>query len=484
MASLLTLELAKNPAKNIAFFRFKILPTGEYLITNDVGWFAYLETEQFMQFVSTGEVTDATKQAELVQKGFYKTETSIEVGAADYAQRNSFLAFGPALHMIVTTLRCNHKCQYCHAAVAPMSAKDMDMTIETATKVVDTIFYTSQPHVSIEFQGGESLVNWDVVVHIVEYAKIKASQLQKKVTFALVSNLSLMTEEKLQYLVREWVGICTSMDGDKETHNWQRTYKEGDSYALVAYWIKRANAVYAEQGSNYRVGALLTLTKPALKNYKKIIDAYVDLGLDTVGLRWLNPYGFAAAERDRFAYTTEEFITFLHDSMDYIIEINKSGKLLKEMLSAVYLYKILKGKDPNFMDLRSPSGVAIGGVAYNHDGKVYASDESRMLGRMGIEDFLLTPMLENGEATYRAMARSPVTRISVEASTLDGLPGYNDHVYKPYLGVDVIYSFTQDGNPYSNFAKDERNIMQLARIDYLFEKMRDPEVRKIFESWV
>ena len=203
MASLLTLELAKNPAKNIAFFRFKILPMGEYLITNDVGWFAYLETEQFMQFVFTGEVTDAAKQAELVQKGFYKTETSIEVGETDYAERNSFLAFGPALHMIVTTLRCNHKCQYCHAAVAPMSAKDMDMTIETATKVVDTIFFTSQPHVSIEFQGGESLVNWDAVVHIIEYAKIKASQLQKRVTFALVTNLSLMTEEKLQYLVQE-----------------------------------------------------------------------------------------------------------------------------------------------------------------------------------------------------------------------------------------------------------------------------------------
>ena len=43
--------------------------------------------------------------------------------------------------MIVTTLRCNHKCRYCHAAVAPMEATQFDMTEETAKKVVDTIFY-------------------------------------------------------------------------------------------------------------------------------------------------------------------------------------------------------------------------------------------------------------------------------------------------------------------------------------------------------
>ena len=54
--------------------------------------------------------------------------------------------------MIVTTLRCNHKCQYCHAAVAPMTAKNLDMTRETAEKVVDTIFYTSAPGLTIEFQ--------------------------------------------------------------------------------------------------------------------------------------------------------------------------------------------------------------------------------------------------------------------------------------------------------------------------------------------
>ena len=80
--------------------------------------------------------------------------------------------------------------------------------------------------------------------------------------------------------------------------------------------------------------------------------------------------------------------------MDYILEKNRQGIFLKEMLSSVYLNKILNNIDSGYMDVRSPGGAAIGGIAYNYDGKVYASDERRMLGRMGIEDFLLTPLLE------------------------------------------------------------------------------------------
>ncbi|MGB2111090.1 MAG: hypothetical protein ACPHY8_04405 [Patescibacteria group bacterium] len=55
--------------------------------------------------------------------------------------------------MIIVTLRCNHKCKYCHAAVAPMTATQFDMDEATAKKTVDTIFYTNSPHLTIEFQG-------------------------------------------------------------------------------------------------------------------------------------------------------------------------------------------------------------------------------------------------------------------------------------------------------------------------------------------
>ena len=107
-----------------------------------------------------------------------------------------------------------------------------------------------------------------------------------------------------------------------------------------------------------------------------------------------------------------------------------------------------------------------------------------MLGRMGIQDFLLTPILATGEETYKAMANSEVTKIAVQSSTLDGLPGYIDHVYKPYLGIDLIYAFTQHGNIFSKFSKDDKTRIQISMLDYLFDKLQDPENEKIFRSWL
>jgi sulfatase maturation enzyme AslB (radical SAM superfamily) len=45
------------------------------------------------------------------------------------------------------------------------------------------------------------LVNYEVVQFIVEYAKNKAATLKKSLHFSLVSNLTLMTEEKLARLL-------------------------------------------------------------------------------------------------------------------------------------------------------------------------------------------------------------------------------------------------------------------------------------------
>lgn len=479
----LTLKTIENLSDEIAFFRYGKMRSGDILITNDVGKYSFLNPLEFEEFLS-GKLT-WSKREELTEKLFYKTPDYEEKLAALYLEKNKFLYFGPTLHMIVTTLRCNHKCEYCHAAVAPMSAKWLDMTLETAKSVVDTIFFSSSPSVTIEFQWWESLVNWEVVQFITEYARQKSESLSKQLFLSIVSNLTLMTEEKLKWLLDHKVEICTSLDGDKLVHNTQRIWKEWDSFDKVSYWIKRINEEIKLRGApeSFSIGALATWTKTSIKQYKEVIDTYVSLGLRSIWFRWLNPYGFATVERERMEFSSTEFLDFFQRWLDYVLEINKSGYKLREMITSVYLSKIFFNTDGYFMDIRSPSWVAVGWVAYNYDGKIYAGDEARMLGRMGIEDFLLTPMLATGDQTMTAMAQSTVTRAALESSVTDGLPGYNDHVYKPYIWVDILYNFTQYGNIFSNFSKDEKNKMQIIMLDYIFEKLQDPENEKIFRSW-
>jgi hypothetical protein len=53
--------------------------------------------------------------------------------------RKGFLSYGPNLHIVVVTLRCNETCVYCHASRANMDAVHTDMTKETAERTVDKI---------------------------------------------------------------------------------------------------------------------------------------------------------------------------------------------------------------------------------------------------------------------------------------------------------------------------------------------------------
>lgn len=479
---MLDLKKINKLNKKTWFFRFKKFQN-DYLITNDIAKHSFLTKQEFSDFLEW-KILSWEKYDELLEKKFIKDENFEKDMALAYAKKNEFLAYGPSLHIIVTTLRCNHKCQYCHAAVAPMTAKNMDMTEDTAKKVVDTIFYTSNPNLTIEFQGWESLVNWDIVKYITEYAEIKAYHLKKNINFALVTNLTLMDDEKLDYLFAHNIHISTSLDWDEVTHNYNRTFKDWNSFEQVVYWIKKINKKYADLWLKQKVWALLTVTKKTLPKYKEIVDTYVNLWLDGIFLRPLNPYGFATSDLVKLWYSMDEFIDFYKNSMDYILEINKNWTNFREALSSVYFSKIFTDKDPNYLDERSPCWACIGQVAYNYDWKIYSCDEWRMLWRMWDDNFLMTELKDTWAETYKNMIESETTKIMVQASTLDWLPGYNDSVYKPFIWVCPIHSYKLTGNIIPNFKKDVKRKLWYAVLDYLFEKLRDDKSKKIFEEWL
>lgn len=481
---MLNLQNIKDFKSNkIWFFRFKKFGD-DYLITNDIAKYSFLTKDEFNDFISWNLNETSNKYSELLGKKFIKWDNYEKEMAVAFAKKNNFLAYGPSLHIIVTTLRCNHKCQYCHARVAPMTASNMDMTVDTAKKVVDTIFYTSNPNLTIEFQWWESLVNWDIVKYITEYAEIKAAHLAKNLTFAIVTNLTLMDEEKLAYLLDHNIHISTSLDWDEETHNFNRTFKDWNSFEKVTYWIKRINEEYKKRWLEQKVWALLTVTKNTLPKYKEIIDTYVSLWLDWIFLRPLNPYGFAAADLEILWFSNEEFIDFYKKSMDYILELNKNWVNFREMLSSIYLSKILTDIDPNYLDARSPCWACVWQVAYNYDGKIYSCDEWRMLARMWDYNFQMWEVWENASETYSNMINSDTTKTMVQASTLDWLAWYNDSVYKPYIWVCPIHSYKTTWNIIPNYSKDNKKILDYAFLDYIFENLRIEENKKVFENWI
>jgi uncharacterized protein len=109
---------------------------------------------------------------------------------------------------ISVTEKCNLGCPYCYVA-----NKDSFMSIETfdkAIKNLDNFLERSgQTKFNASFFGGEPLLNWELI----KYATPKLRAMEKCNGIVLISNLTMIDEEKRDWLLENKVGVSWSFDG-------------------------------------------------------------------------------------------------------------------------------------------------------------------------------------------------------------------------------------------------------------------------------
>jgi uncharacterized protein len=193
-------QISKVDKSFPAFFRFRQVGD-RVVVTNYEGNFVLLTQDEFKSYLEGTVARDSALYTRLRDRNFIRAEYDQAKAAERYRERKVFLNHGPNLHILVVTLRCNETCVYCHASRADMDAVHTDMSRETAEKSIDLILKTTSPWVTIEFQGGEPLVNFPVVQHAIEYALEQNKKVGKQLEFTMVSNLALMDEKKLEYLL-------------------------------------------------------------------------------------------------------------------------------------------------------------------------------------------------------------------------------------------------------------------------------------------
>ncbi|MDE2511768.1 MAG: His-Xaa-Ser system radical SAM maturase HxsB, partial [Elusimicrobia bacterium] len=393
------------------------------LMTNDWGRWLMLDKPDFERFVAGAVAPGDPLYAELAGRGFVRDQMDFGDLAASYVKQTAFrLVQGPSLHMIVVTLRCNQKCQYCHSSVVDPSRTDTDMDLETAKKTVDFIFSTPNPAICIEFQGGEPLLNWPVVKFIVKYAQAKAKEQKRRLLLALVNNFTLMTDDKLQFLIDHGVSICTSLDGPADLHNKNRPFVGGgEAQPKVVGWLKKIMAMAKQDDLRkpYLPSALMTTTRFSLTRGPEIVDLYRELGMEQIFLRPLSPIGYAKRVWPEIGYEYADFLKFYEDTLDYILDLNRKGEsAIMERNALILLTKIVKGEDPGFMDLRWPAGAVLGCLAYNYDGRIFVSDEGRMVDHQGDPIFNVGTVRD----AWTDVLDHPTARACAAASNLETQP--------------------------------------------------------------
>ncbi|MBU4580788.1 His-Xaa-Ser system radical SAM maturase HxsB [Patescibacteria group bacterium] len=449
----------------------------KFLITTDHGSWVFLNNDQF-NLLTRNEIDKDVKFFELLEeKGIILTSKNEKRVIISLRKKYDFLFIGTSLHIIVPTLRCNQKCTYCHAGSKSLD-EYVDMDEKTANAVVDFIFQSPSKKIAIEFQGGEPLLRFDIVKQIIEYAKKINNKFNKDLIFIVVTNLSLMDEDKLDYFIKNNVNLCTSLDGPEYIHNKNRVSINNQSHEFVEKWIKKMQEENHKRKINKKINVLLTTTKESLNYSKEIINEYARLGLNEIFLRPLNKLGNAKSVWDRLGYTPEEFIEFWKKSIDYLLELNKKGVIIREYSSLFILQKLIDGIEPNYFEQRSPCGAAIGQLAYNFNGDIYTCDEARMID----EDLFRLGNVHTDN--YKNVILSNQT-CSMVAASINDTQICDNCAFKPYCGICPVCNYAEHGSIITNISSSARCKIYMAQFKYLFDKIEnDSEAYNIFCKWL
>ncbi|MDT4839950.1 His-Xaa-Ser system radical SAM maturase HxsB [compost metagenome] len=353
-----------------------------------------------------------------------------------------------------------------------------DMTPAMADKALDFVFRSPNPAIKIEFQGGESLLNFALIRYVVEAAKRRNQVERRDLQFVIATTLSLLDDDMLVFCKVHDIHLSSSLDGPRDLHNANRPRPGRDSHQRFEAGLQRARAVLGYD----RVSALMTTTDKSLDQVKAIVDEYLRLGFNGIFLRALSPYGFAIKTKKYRGYDTERWLAFYKEGLDYILELNKAGIRVVEQYAALILKKMLTSDDPGYVDLMNPAGAGIAAIVFNYDGAVYASDESRMLAEMQDHTFRLGNLLTD---RYEDMILSDTLLNALEDSFTLSAPMCADCAYEPFCGADPVFHHATSRDvlgrkPESAFCQRNMSIFK-----HLIALMRrDPAARKIFMEWV
>lgn len=383
-----------------------------------------------------------------------------------------------ALHIFVLSLRCEHSCPYCQVSRKNIDANmAFDMTEATASKALDVVFDCPSDTLKIEFQGGEPLLNFERLKQIVVQANERAKEAAKSIEYVVATNLAVINDEMLEFFRENSVSISTSLDGPEDLHNANRPRPGKDSHLKTINGIRLARDYLGHDA----VSALMTTSPASLQRFRSIIDEYIRMEFGGIFLRPLSPYGFAVKTKWAQQYSMDEWLNAYVDALEYILEINRAGCQFVEFYTALVANRILRPHFTGYVDLQHPTGAGLSALIYNYDGRVYSSDEGRMLAEMGDDAFCIGHLKSD---SYRDLITSDKLMAQIGESFGPTASLCDQCVYLPYCGSDPTFHYATQSDYMGNKLYSEFCTRQLGVFDHVFGLLQDDDSRSILEGWI
>ena len=456
----------------MTYLPIRLRPIGDRraLVVNDAGRF-FAGSEQFLGRLTAGTLTDGDNR--FLRDGGHAIEDRDELGLAAHKRgvAERIVHSGDLDYLIlVPTLRCNLSCSYCQVSRVAETRTGFDWSSETFAAVLTMIDGLPANRVKIEFQGGEPTLRPDLIRGVIE----RCARFQKA-EFVICTNLQALDPEVLELFDRPDVFISTSLDGDAPTHSRYRTVRND----TTATFINNLHLVMGRYGPG-KVSALPTIDPADPPSIDGLIDAYANLGLDSIFLRPINYQGFARKRHGGAREQDDAWRAYYERFVMKMIERNWSDRshVIEETYLSIVLRRIFRPNTERHVDLRNPNPMGIDYLVVDHDGTLYPTDEARMLARSGVIDLSIGDVRSGIDLSKRDLLNRYVT------NQFD--PACSRCAYQPFCGRDVVDDISRYGR--INLPRQEtafcRRHMHLFDLAFRLIYSADDSVRHSLSRWL
>lgn len=454
--------------QSIGALRLRELSKGSFVAISQSGDHTFISFAEAEALKSNPTSLPINMQADLQSRFFLDSRHSgrgtARLLSSRKAARRATISAGPSLHIIVPTLQCAHSCQYCQVS---RSLEDQGHTMSLADldAACDAIFLSPASTLTVEFQGGDPLLRFDLVQHAILRIEAKNRAESRAVRYVVASTLHQLTAEMCDFFRKHRVVLSTSVDGPAQLHNRNRPTRTRDAYEKTIAALQLAR----EKIGHHSVSALMTTTRASLDHPESIVDEYVRLGLPEIFIRPLSTYGFAKRNQGKLGYSVEEFANFYNRALDRVLWWNAQGTRLREVYASIIFNKMLSTFDAGYVDLQSPTGAGSSVLVYNYDGYVYPSDEARMLAEDGDASLRICRIAD----VHGSLAHHALVQDLQRASAPNKTAGCDTCAFHQFCGPNPIDARAQYGTMFAPVLSTEHCQRHMWLFDNMYRRLRD-----------
>lgn len=169
---------------------------------------------------------------------------------------------------ILPTLDCNLACNYCFEEAHRCSGVMSEKVIAELKKYIKHTYHNKEEFMNLNWFGGEPLMGYSVMKELTEYIK----SLDIPFAASIITNGILLNDEKIKELNDlNMKQIQITLDGDKETHDKKRVFKNGmGTYELILANMVKLHTHLEQTKEKIQVDIRINIDRENQDQYHKL----------------------------------------------------------------------------------------------------------------------------------------------------------------------------------------------------------------------